>query len=160
MTPASGPAPLPVVASTAASLDRDGQIVASKIDFGDGVIVSGTAVSHTYSGAGKYTVKATVTDNAGGSSSATKVVTASGVSVATPLSGATVTSPVRVAATACSANPITTIRIYLDNASVYTLKAASLDTPVTMSKGSHRVVVQAWDSTGAVFKTTVLLTVR
>jgi len=160
VTPASGPAPLPVVASTAASLDRDGQIVASKIDFGDGVIVSGTAVSHTYSGAGKYTVKATVTDNAGGSSSATKVVTASGVSVATPLSGATVTSPVRVAATACSANPITTIRIYLDNASVYTLKAASLDTPVTMSKGSHRVVVQAWDSTGAVFKTTVLLTVR
>jgi PKD repeat protein len=160
VTPASGLAPLAVVASTAGSLDRDGRIAASKIDFGDGAVVGGTAVSHTYIRAGKYTVIATVTDNLGASSSATKVATASGVNVVAPLSGATVSSPVRVVATAYSVNPITTIRIYLDDLSVYTLKAASLDTLVSMSKGSHRMVVQAWDSTGTVFKTTVLLTVR
>jgi hypothetical protein len=45
------------------------------------------------------------------------------------------------------------MRIYVDNISVYLISASKLDTSVTMSAGTHSVVVQAWDSTGAVFKT-------
>ncbi len=47
----------------------------------------------------------------------------------------------------------------MDNISVYLVSASTLDTLVTMSAGTHIVVVQAWDSTGAVFKTPLTLTV-
>lgn len=44
------------------------------------------------------------------------------------------------------------MRIYLDNVSVYLVNAAQINTYVSASAGSHYLVVQAWDSTGAVFK--------
>jgi hypothetical protein len=51
------------------------------------------------------------------------------------------------------------MRIYVDNISVYLISASKLDTYVTVAAGGHSVVVQAWDSTGAVFKTPLSLTV-
>jgi hypothetical protein len=51
------------------------------------------------------------------------------------------------------------MRIYVDNISVYLISASKLDTSVTMSAGTHSVVVQAWDSTGAFFKAPLSLTV-
>jgi hypothetical protein len=52
------------------------------------------------------------------------------------------------------------MRIYVDNVSVYLISASKLDTSVAMASGTHNVVVQAWDSTGAVFKTPLTLTVN
>ena len=75
-----------------------------------------------------------------------------GVTVSSPAAGSTSGSPVHFVASATSANPITAMRIYVDNISVYLVSAGKLDTLVTMSTGGHSVVVQAWDSTGAVFK--------
>ena len=51
------------------------------------------------------------------------------------------------------------MQIYVDNSLVYTAHAATLNTSLVMSSGSHFVVVQAWDSTGAVFKSPVTITV-
>jgi len=51
------------------------------------------------------------------------------------------------------------MRIYVDNVSVYLISASKLDTLVAMASGTHNVVVQAWDSTGAVFKAPLTLTV-
>jgi hypothetical protein len=82
-----------------------------------------------------------------------------GVTVSSPAPGSTSGSPVHFVASATSANPVTAIRIYVDNISVYLVSASTLDTLVTMSVGTHNVVVQAWDSTGAVFKTPLALTV-
>lgn len=82
-----------------------------------------------------------------------------GVTVSSPAPGSTSASPVHFVASATSANPITAMRIYVDNISVYLVSASKLDTLVTMSTGGHSVVVQAWDSTGAVFKTPFSLTV-
>jgi hypothetical protein len=82
-----------------------------------------------------------------------------GVTVSSPAAGSTSGSPVHFVASATSANPVTAMRIYVDNISVYLVSASKLDTLVTMSAGSHFVVVQAWDSTGAVFKTPLSLTV-
>ena len=82
-----------------------------------------------------------------------------GVSVSSPAAGSTAGSPVHFVASATSANPVTAMRIYVDNISVYLVSASKLDTLVTMSAGTHNVVVQAWDSTGAVFKTPLSLTV-
>ena len=82
-----------------------------------------------------------------------------GVSVSSPAAGSTAGSPVHFVASATSANPVTAMRIYVDNISVYLVSASKLDTLVTMSAGTHNVVVQAWDSTGAVFKTPLSLIV-
>jgi hypothetical protein len=82
-----------------------------------------------------------------------------GVTVTSPASGSTAGSPVHFVASATSTHPITAMRIYVDNLSVYLVSASSLNTSVTMSAGTHSVVVQAWDSTGAVFKAPLSLTV-
>jgi hypothetical protein len=82
-----------------------------------------------------------------------------GVTVSSPAAGSTAGSPVHFVASATSANPITAMRIYVDNISVYLISASKLDTYVTIAAGGHSVVVQAWDSTGAVFKTPLSLTV-
>jgi len=75
-----------------------------------------------------------------------------GVSVSSPTNGATVSSPVRVVASASSGKPITAMRIYVDGYSAYTTYSNRIDTSVAMSKGWHSVIVQAWDSSGAYFK--------
>jgi hypothetical protein len=82
-----------------------------------------------------------------------------GVTVSSPANHATVSSPVNFAASATSASPITAMRIYVDGANAYTVNAAYINAPVAMSPGAHNVVVQAWDSTGAVLKTALSLTV-
>jgi len=83
------------------------------------------------------------------------------VNVTSPVSGSTVTSPVHYVASAqAPANRhITAMRIYVDYKSVYFVPAAKLDTYVTMTQGSHKVTVQAWDSSGSVYKKSLSLTV-
>lgn len=83
------------------------------------------------------------------------------VNVTSPVSGSTVTSPVHFVASAqAPANRhITAMRIYVDYKSVYFVQAAKLDTYVTMTQGSHKVTVQAWDSSGSVYKKSLSLTV-
>jgi len=78
--------------------------------------------------------------------------TGTGVYVSSPASGSTVSSPAHFVASATSKYPITAMRIYVDGNSVYTVNSNKLDTWVNMSGGSHAVTVQAWDTTGAVFK--------
>lgn len=82
-----------------------------------------------------------------------------GVTISSPTPGSTSASPVHFVASASSSHAITAMRIYVDNVSVYAISAASLNTSVTMATGTHSVVVQAWDSTGAVFKTPETITV-
>jgi hypothetical protein len=76
-----------------------------------------------------------------------------GVTVCSPASGSTSTSPLHVVASAKSASaPITAMRIYVDNISQFLTSSNSLDTSLALSPGPHLLVVQAWDATGAVFK--------
>ena len=49
--------------------------------------------------------------------------------------------------------------IYLDNAIQYKVSAATVDTYVSTSTGSHYVVVQSWDSTGYVQKQALTINV-
>jgi hypothetical protein len=84
-----------------------------------------------------------------------------GVTVCSPTPGATVASPVHVTAAAKSAaGPITAMRIYVDNVSVYAINAPGIDTTLAISSGTHSMVVQAWDSTGVVFKTPLTIQVQ
>jgi len=85
--------------------------------------------------------------------------TTTGVTVCSPAAGSSAASPVRFTAAAKSTARITAMRIYIDNVSVYHTTSASLDTSLAVATGSHHVVVQAWDSTGAVFKNARTITV-
>lgn len=75
-----------------------------------------------------------------------------GVTVSSPAPGATVGSPVHFVASATSVNPVTSMTVYVDGTSKYQLYSNHLDTYIALGGGSHSVVVQAWDSTGAVLK--------
>lgn len=81
-----------------------------------------------------------------------------GVTVSSPVNGSTVASPVHFVASATSTHPITAMRIYVDSVSVYLVASSKIDTFVSMSAANHNVVVQAWDSSGAVFKQALTIT--
>jgi hypothetical protein len=52
------------------------------------------------------------------------------------------------------------MRIYVDNVSKFSINASSLNTSLALPTGTHSVVVQAWDSTGVVFKTSLTIHVQ
>ena len=73
--PTSGVAPLEVSFNASNSSDSDGTIINYQWDFKDGYTGNGVTVNHTFSSAGSYNVKLTVTDNEGATDSATKNIT-------------------------------------------------------------------------------------
>jgi len=82
------------------------------------------------------------------------------VTVSSPTSS-TVTGPsVSLAASAAASNPITFMRIYVDSVSVASASTSKIAATVSMSKATHSVVFQAWDSKGTVYKTTKSITVQ
>jgi PKD repeat protein len=75
--PTSGTAALTVAFSGSGSTDPDGTITSYAWNFGDGQTSSAESPSHGYAVVGAYTVKLTVTDNAGRQGSTTTAITVS-----------------------------------------------------------------------------------
>ena len=94
-----------------------------------------------------------------GASSSGCTATTTGVTVCSPAAGSTATSPVHFVAAAKSTEPITAMRIYVDSISKFDVDASSLNTSLALASGTHSVDVQAWDSSGVVFKNTFTLKV-
>ena len=157
-SPSSGTAPVTVTATVSASAASDSAISSTLIDFGDGTTMNGPSASHQYTGAGTYTIKATVTDSLGVSSRATTLVTITasatyGVAISSPAPGNISTQTVEVKATATTPNPpIVAIKVYIDGIAQYqSSNQSSLDASFRLNNGTHTIGVNAWDSTGAVF---------
>ena len=94
------------------------------------------------------------------SSTTTCTATINGVTVCSPAGGTTVASPVHVRAAAKSSlASITAMRIYVDSVSQYLTHTSSIDTSLSLASGSHYMVVQAWDATGAVYKSSLKIQV-
>jgi PKD repeat protein len=150
--------------TSSGSSDPDGSIVATKISFGDGTSVNGTSASRTYLVAGTYTVTVTVTDDSGASASAsaTVVVNAAGVTITKPAQNSgSLTTSVNVAANAAAPRGIASMMIYVDNVKKYTIYASSLNTYITIPKGTHTVQVKAWENTtGTIYQSSVVTTVK
>lgn len=95
------------------------------------------------------------------STSSTCTASTNGVTVCSPANGSTVASPVHVSAAAKSSlASITAMRVYVDNVSVYAVNGASINTYISMGSGTHSMVVQAWDATGAVYKSSLSIKVQ
>src|SRR6185369_13268052 len=106
---------------------------------------------------GTATAAATVT--VGASSTCTAGTANPSVKICSPSNGSVVSSPVRIQAVNTNSHPIIAMAIYVDNVLAYKQNVTSVDTSINMSNGSHFVVVQSWDSTGAVTKASVNITV-
>jgi PKD repeat protein len=149
-----------ISASAAASSDPDGTIASTVISFGDGSSASAVSASHQYKTAGTYTVKATVTDNMGASStaSATVVVKPPFVTITSPTFTSTTSTSVRATGAASSGYPVVATQVYLDGALKFQSSTATVDTTLSISVGTHQIVIQGWDSSGATFKSAVTVT--
>ena len=82
-----------------------------------------------------------------------------GVTVCSPWNGASTTSPVQINAAAAAGPGIAAMKVYIDDQDSYTIQSNTISTALPMSTGSHNVVVQAWDNSGNVYKTTVTVSV-
>ncbi|HEY2117126.1 MAG TPA: PKD domain-containing protein, partial [Candidatus Angelobacter sp.] len=149
-----------ISASAAASSDPDGTIASTVISFGDGTSATAISAAHQYKAAGTYTVKATVTDNMGASSStiATVVVKPPYVTIASPTFTSTTSTSVRATGTASSGYPVVATQVYLDGALKFQSSTGSADTTLPVAVGTHQIVIQGWDSSGATFKSAVMVT--
>jgi hypothetical protein len=111
---------------------------------------------------GTHTILVRAWDSSGayGDQTFTVDVQSVAVNVSSPFTGAAVTSPSNIVATASSAHAITSWTIYVDSISSYVQDyGSSLNANLALSPGTHSVKVQAWDSTGAVGSQTITLTV-
>jgi PKD repeat protein len=142
-----------ITASAAASTDSDGTIASTIISFGDGSSATAVSASHQYKTAGTYTVKATVTDNMGASSStiATVVVKPPFVTIASPTFSSTTSTSVRVTGTSSSGYPVVATQIYLDGVLKFKSSTATADTTLPIAVGTHQIIIKGWDSSGASF---------
>jgi PKD repeat protein len=157
LSPASGPEPLTVTASSASSHDPDGSITAVKVDFGDGTVVSGGAgfaPSHIYRTSGTYTVTLTVQDNGGIFSTSQKTVNVAAgpaVTIASPAPGATLKSPLHLVATGNIAGGVSYMEVLVDGVPppVYITPGPRIDTFLQIYAGTHTLRVVAHDTTPA-----------
>jgi hypothetical protein len=70
------------------------------------------------------------------------------VTITAPAGGTTTGSPVQITANATSTRAITLMQVYVDGAKKYEVRAANLNTTLTLATGSHHLTVQAYDSSG------------
>jgi PKD repeat protein len=147
-------------ASAAASTDPNGTITNTLIDFGDGTTAAAISASHQYKAPGTYTVKATVTDNLGASSTTAKtvVVNPQSVTITSPTVSSTTTASVVVSGTAASGYGVTVMQVYLDNVLKSQSVGSSTTTTLPLTAGTHTIVLQGWDKSGATFKSSVVVT--
>jgi phospholipase C len=108
----------------------------------------------------KQTINITVGTSSGGGTPPCTLNTANpSVTICSPANNSTVSSPVNVVAGTTDSNTVTAMKIYLDGVAVYSTAANQLNTTVSMSSGTHRLAVQAWDNLGQVFKSVIYVTV-
>ncbi|HEX9254517.1 MAG TPA: alkaline phosphatase family protein [Candidatus Angelobacter sp.] len=82
------------------------------------------------------------------------------VQISSPTTSTVTGSSVSLAASATASNPITFMRIYVDNVSVASASSSKISATVSMSKATHSLVFQAWDSKGNVYKASRTITVQ
>lgn len=81
------------------------------------------------------------------------------VTITSPVHQSTVTSPVRVQATAASLNKVRLMQVFVDGTKAYETKSSAVDTILAMQAGGHGVTVRARDIRNRWFESSVSITV-
>jgi hypothetical protein len=82
------------------------------------------------------------------------------VELTSPAASATVAAPLQLQASASSSYPITGWHAYLDGVNVYSAGSTqTISTSVSAARGTHQLVIRAWNSTGAYGDKTVQISV-
>jgi len=129
-------------------------------------VVNGASMNTNWTLApGTYSTVVEEWDQCGGATYTTLEITVAGqtgVWVTSPANNSQVVSPVNYVASAttttCSKGVAST-GIYVDNKLTYVAQGASLNTQLSLSKGSHNTVVEEWDNCGGAAYSTVNVTV-
>jgi hypothetical protein len=153
---------LTVKASTAGSSDPDGSIAKTTIDFGDGTVVQSATATHTYATAGSFTVTATVVDNRGASAVAVTRIeakaVATGTTILSPSNSATVNFPTPIVVSAKSSNPISRLNVLIDGTPAHADNRGVINSVFKVFVGTHHIMAQATDSSGATSQAAVDVT--
>ncbi len=153
----------------AANVSGPNPIIATKIYVNSAIQYSGTTgvIDTTLSMTpGTYTVTFQAWDSKGTIYKAARTITVvsgastMGVTVTAPAAATVTGTSVHLAATASAANPISSMRIYVDGASKLTVSGSSIDGIVGISAGAHNVTFVAWDTKGASYTATKAITVQ
>ena len=83
-----------------------------------------------------------------------------GVRISSPVNNGTCGSTLHVVATAASSSPITAMHVYVDHVKRAATSSAKVDAWLSTTPGSRYVVVQAWDSSGKLYKSSVTVKVQ
>jgi hypothetical protein len=87
--------------------------------------------------------------------------TSPSITICSPASGSSNKSPVLISAGATDDHSVNSMAIYLDGVKVFTISNQShFDTKISMSSGSHKITVKAWDSIGRVLSKAELINVQ
>src|SRR5262249_26594971 len=160
---ASAPSPVSVQASATSSQSTisSWRVLVDNVDTYDAGAVNSINTSIALTG-GQHTLIVRAFDAAGtfGEQTLTVTVPTVTVTVSSPANNSTVCSPVPIAASASSANTIAGWHIYVDSVDSFSAgQVNSINANLSMSVGSHVVIVRAWDNTGTFADKTLNLTV-
>ena len=90
------------------------------------------------------------------------VVNTARVNVSSPAAGATVPSPTPISATATSpgcAAGVSSMQVYAQGVSVYTVAAAAINTTLNLAAGPNQLTIKQWDRCGGVASTGLAVSV-
>jgi hypothetical protein len=90
----------------------------------------------------------------------TGTVATGAIKISAPTASTATGPSVHAVADATAPNPITAMHIYVDNASVFHVSSGHVDTMLSLAKGTHNVIFQAWDSKGNIYKAPKTITVQ
>lgn len=82
------------------------------------------------------------------------------VAVSAPTPNSTVKSPVHIHASVPANSTVFTIQVYVDNSLRFQRNSKTIDTYLSMGRGKHFIVAQAWDDGGSFWKTGVTVNVK
>lgn len=95
------------------------------------------------------------------SSTACSPPTTAGVQICKPLAGSTVSSPVAISAAANGGTAnISAMKAYIDNVLVASSSSGTLTGSATEAAGTHKLVVNAWNTAGKLFQSSATFTVH
>jgi hypothetical protein len=96
-----------------------------------------------------------------GSTTACSVPTTAGVHICTPAAGSTVTSPVAISAAANGGTAkISAMKAYIDGKQVAASSSGTINGSAAEAVGTHKLVVNAWNTAGKLFQSSATFTVH